>query len=87
MWMFVFGVITLVSDYLHLTDEKEYEYLFERPLIWQSYAFWMLAEIVLFTSTILSNALYLMCRQISRNKLPIDTKKFAFYHWAGDDVV
>ena len=34
MWMFVFGVITLVSDYLHLTDEKEYEYLFERPLIW-----------------------------------------------------
>lgn len=87
MWTQVFAVLTLFADYLHLVDEKEYRYLFERPLIWQSYAFWMIAEMALFMGTIFSNVLFLMCRQFSRNKLPIDFQKFAFYQWAGEEIM
>ena len=77
----------IFSDYLHLVNEREFKYLFERPLIWQSYAFWMILEIVVFIATVLTNVLYLMCRQISRNKLNVDLQVFEFYKWAVVDVV
>ena len=83
----LFAIIALFSDYLHLADEQEYKYLFERPYIWQEYAFWMIAEILIFISAILSNVLYLACRQFSRNKLPASAQKFAFYQWAGQEVM
>ena len=88
MWAMLFAVIALFSDYLHLIDEEEYKYLFERPYIWQEYAFWMLAEILIFVSSILSNALYLTGRQFSRDKLEnAAVQKFAFYRWAGPEVI
>ena len=88
LWTMLFAVIALFSDYLHLVDEKEYKYLFERPYIWQEYAFWMLAEILIFISAILSNVLYLAGRQFSRNKLEnTEVHKFAFYQWAGPEVI
>ena len=62
LWIMLFAVIALFSDYLHLVDEKEYKYLFERPFIWQEYAFWILAEIMVFVSAILSNMIYLVGR-------------------------
>lgn len=33
-WFNFFTLITLFADYLKLTDESEFRYLFERPLIW-----------------------------------------------------
>ena len=83
MWAMLFTVLAIFSDYLHLVDEKEYKYLFERPYIWQEYAFWLLAEIVIFVSAILSNALFLVGRQFSRNKLAVEVRRFTFYQWAG----
>ena len=34
MWLYFICILALMSDYLNLTDEQEYRYLFERPLVW-----------------------------------------------------
>ena len=75
-WINFFTLITLFADYLKLTDESEFRYLFERPLIWQSYAFWMLLEIILFAGATLTTVMYLVVRTFCRknNRLPFDTR-------------
>lgn len=84
LWVYIFAVLVLCSDYLNLVNEREFEYLFERPLIWQSYATWMLLEILLFSCSVLSTVIYMMCRSFCRNKLTVDVKRSSFYkQWAG----
>ena len=89
MWLYLFAIITLFAEYLQLTDETEYRYLFERPLIWQSYVTWMLLEIILFIGAVITTVVFLTIRVCLRAKvsIPVDIRQHDFFRWAGNDVL